>query len=343
MSEQQYINSRALRWCFTLNNYTADEEQKIRLVDCRYLVFGHEVGQNGTYHLQGFVCFDNRKAFSTVKSLLGQRCHIEVARGTVQQNYDYCTKQDEDGYYEKGTKPEEQSTAGGQATKRKWDEARELARSGHFEQIPSDLWIRYRKAFKEEYQEWVNKNPKPIDDICLKDHFYWIWGPTGTGKSTTARNIAASIDSQNPPYLKALNKWWSGYRAEQKVVIIEEANPDVCKMLSSYFKLWLDKWPFPAETKGGQFENGIRPEYIIVTSNYSIDECFSETDVEPLKRRCTEFHKERLEQWIPIRVPERSHSTQLLEQSNFSSPNELYFDMQNVHIDRQDAQANLSG
>jgi len=112
------------------------------------MVFGHEVGQNGTYHLQGFVCFDNRKAFSTVKSLLGQRCHIEVARGTIQQNYDYCTKQDEDGYYEKGTKPEEQATAGGQATKRKWDEARELARSGHFDQIPSDLWIRYRKAFK---------------------------------------------------------------------------------------------------------------------------------------------------------------------------------------------------
>ena len=79
----------------------------------------------------------------------------------------------------------------------------------------------------------------------------------------------------------------------QKVVIIEEATPKMCEHLAALFKQWCDKWPFTAETKGGQFENGIRPQYVIITSNYSIQECFPhQNDYEPLERRIPQFRKE---------------------------------------------------
>ena len=53
--------SQSKRWCFTLNNYTSDEVKAIKAkfedpaVDLRYGIIGHEVGDNGTPHLQDTV------------------------------------------------------------------------------------------------------------------------------------------------------------------------------------------------------------------------------------------------------------------------------------------------
>lgn len=293
-------NSRAKRWCFTLNNYTNEEEQKIQEANCEFLIYGHERGENGTPHLQGYITFTTRKCFNTMKRLLGDRAHIEVARGSVMANIDYATKEDNEHYFIKGEAPKEASEKGAQATKRKWEEARQAAKEGRFEDIPSDLWIRYRNSWKTEYQEEVNKNTTEIRDFNLKDHFFWIWGPTGTGKSHLARALAKKLDPDHQPYLKSLNKWWNGFRG-QKVTLIEEATPDACKYIASMFKQWCDKWPFTAEVKGGSFDCGIRPDYIIITSNYSIQQCFpAEEDYYPMQRRCTEFYKEQRESWFEI-------------------------------------------
>lgn len=300
--------SRGKRWCFTINNYTEEDTSRCERIDCEYIVFGKEVGEEEhTPHLQGFVVFKNRKTFNVVKRIIGENAHIEIARGSVKEASDYCKK---DGlFFEKGELPPEQNERGGQATKRKWEETLKAAKEGRFDDIAPDLYIRYRSSLKAIYQEEVNKNTKEITDFDLKGHFYWIYGPTGTGKSHLARTMAASVDPDTPPYLKGLNKWWSGYKM-QKAVIIEEANPESCKFLAPLFKQWCDKWPFTAETKGGSFEHGIRPQYIFITSNYSIDECFPDpNDSEPMKRRCHEFFKEDKESWIPLYS---DHDTQTL-------------------------------
>lgn len=292
-------NSRAKRWCFTLNNPTFSEEndlqQNVR-IQAEYCIYGRERGELGTRHLQGFITFQTRKAFKTVKKIVGDRAHLETTKGTVKQNQDYCSKDGD--IWEWGVPPPEQSKKGGDATKRKWEDARAAAKEGRFDDIPSDMWIRYRSAWKQEYTEEMNRNITEIRDITLKDHFYWIWGPTGTGKSHLARAIARFLDPSQPPYLKALNKWWNGYKG-QKVTLIEEATPDTCRYLASLFKQWCDKWPFTAEVKGGSYENGIRPAYIIITSNYSIEECFPNvSDSDPMKRRCTEFFKGEQSSWF---------------------------------------------
>lgn len=49
-------------------------------------------------------------------------------------------------------------------------------------------------------------------------------------------------------------------------------------------KQWADHYTFKANQKGSQLL--IRPERIVVTSNYSIEECYPEKqDSEPLRRR----------------------------------------------------------
>lgn len=84
------------RWCFTLNNPTDGESQLLaELLDsehCDYAVVGREVGDSNTPHLQGYVIFTNRKRFRGAKALLGDRVHLEPARGNDTQASQYCKK-----------------------------------------------------------------------------------------------------------------------------------------------------------------------------------------------------------------------------------------------------------
>jgi len=118
--------------------------------------------------------------------------------------------------------------------------------------------------------------PQPIDTL----DFHWYYGETGTGKSTAARSESTNY------YIKGINKWWDGFD-DHPLVIIEEWSPmenAATNIMGCYLKQWCDHHPFSAETKGGM--RIIRPKKIIITSNYSLDECFSDPNVlNPLKRR----------------------------------------------------------
>ena len=92
--------SNAKNWCFTLNNYTADDLEfydnlceKIPL-EISYLVIGKEIGESGTIHLQGFIQLVKKKRFAQVKILLGGRCHLEsmLPNSTAFAASTYCKK-----------------------------------------------------------------------------------------------------------------------------------------------------------------------------------------------------------------------------------------------------------
>lgn len=102
--------AQSTRWCFTVNNYTEDDERRLRELGdglqrsgVRYLVYGREVAASGTPHLQGFIVLDRRLRLRGVRELLGQRGHYEVARGSSDSASDYC-KKDQD-FSEFGTLP----------------------------------------------------------------------------------------------------------------------------------------------------------------------------------------------------------------------------------------------
>lgn len=84
-------------WCFTLNNYTIGDLNRIDdLVttasdDFAYVIYGKEVSATGTPHLQGFVSLKKRTRLLRVKDLIGSNPHVEVAR-KVPAAIQYCKK-----------------------------------------------------------------------------------------------------------------------------------------------------------------------------------------------------------------------------------------------------------
>jgi hypothetical protein len=73
------------------------------------------------------------------------------------------------------------------------------------------------------------------------------------------------------------------------VVLIEEVSPRDKDWLGEKLKVWADHYSFIAEIKGRS--RAIRPPIIVITSNYSLDECFPEPQVnEPLRRRFKCLH-----------------------------------------------------
>jgi Putative viral replication protein len=95
--------SRAKHWCFTLNNYTAENIAQILGAEDQYnyVIFGKEVGENGTPHLQGFVSFPSRVRLNYCTQTIGQ-AHYSVARN-VDHSIQYCKKDGD--YVEIGQRP----------------------------------------------------------------------------------------------------------------------------------------------------------------------------------------------------------------------------------------------
>lgn len=114
------------------------------------------------------------------------------------------------------------------------------------------------------------KNKEPYNGLLCEKN-YWIWGPTGTGKSKWARSQC----EYGKLYFKLQNKWLDSYdEGNVKIVIIEDLNPEKAKMQSDHIKIWADRYWFQGEVKGASIMINPKDWNLIVTSNYSIDECF---------------------------------------------------------------------
>lgn len=112
MSRENTVRrNRAKRWCFTINNYTDEDVDRLRnTTDRKYLIFGREVApETGTRHIQGFIHLGNAREFNSVKNIVGPTAHIERAKGTDKQNQTYCKK---DGDFEEFGEPTGQGHRG---------------------------------------------------------------------------------------------------------------------------------------------------------------------------------------------------------------------------------------
>lgn len=258
--------SRSRAYCFTSNNFTSATEEAWRECGSKYLVYGREVGESGTPHLQGYVEFSTVKSLAQLKAIDG-RAHFEVRRGTAKQAADYCKK---DGNFEEiGTisKSRDEVTKDNAS---KWAGYLSAAQEGRFEDIPAEVRVRYHKALGCIRTECINQ---PDMDVELDN--YWICGPSGSGKSLWAHGTFPGF------YKKSKSEWWDRYDGED-TVLIEDVGPGDLK--ASWLKEWADRYAFTAPYKGGMFK-AIRPRRIVVTSNYQFEELFGPREWQPLNRR----------------------------------------------------------
>jgi len=265
--------TRSKDFVFTTNNPTEEHIDVLKALDYSYIVWGEEVGDSGTPHLQGYVRFKTQRTMaSVIKKMKGS--HIEIKKGTSAQAIDYCKK---DGVWTEIGEPPKTPAEGGAMEKKRWRLIYEKAKEGDEE------WLEENEpnvAFKHMSTFRSHKKPK-MEILAYADEdtpHEWWYGETGTGKSK-------ALWEQYPlHYQKEKNKWWCGYTG-QNVVVIEEADPKTMEHLASRMKLWADRYPFPGEIKGGRIE-GIRPVKVIVLSNYPMEACFlNQEDIEPLRRR----------------------------------------------------------
>jgi hypothetical protein len=258
-------NPRSRGWVFTTNNPTAADDESLEQLAtiANYVCVGNEVGDGGTPHHQGYVYFQSRKSFMQIKSYL-PRSHLEPQRGSSESAVDYCNGK----FKEWGTKP-----CGGTHQTNAWKHVLELATCGQFDKIKQDYPSIYFRYHAKLYNFYEPETPLILDEL---DNEWW-WGNSGTGKS---KHLWEMFPNH---FKKSLNKWWDGYRF-QDVVAIEEWAPKN-EVTTSFLKIWADRYPFSGEIKGGTI-NYIRPKKIIVLSNFSIEQCFTNPeDLGPIRRR----------------------------------------------------------
>ncbi len=238
---------RFRNFCFTLNNYTIPEIDSIKSLNkdnlLAYLIFGYEIGDSGTPHLQGYCELSKQQSLRQVKKMLSDRYHIEKRKGTAQQAITYCKK---DGkIYEYG-----KSKSQGKRTD--LSDIRDLVKKGvklttiidGIENLNYQN-IKGAQLLKSIYS--VKRTEKP--------NIIWLYGSTGIGKTRYV------FDNFNDIYTSGNGKWFDGYE-QNETILIDDYRCDYMKF--HCLLRFIDRYPFTRELKGSTIQ--IKSKYIIFTS-----------------------------------------------------------------------------
>lgn len=227
--------SRARSWCFTLNNYTAEEMENLKNLECTYIIYGEEVGEQGTPHLQGYIYLKNGKTLQAMKKFMGlPRVHLEVAKGSPEQNKTYCSKQNLS--FEKGD-------IGHQGKRSDLDGIKERINDGksNMRDILAEANSYQSVRFAEKLMVYSERGRDWETEVT------WIYGPTGTGKTKLVHDIC-SANGYDLYVCQDSAQWWDGYDGHD-TVLIDDFRPDFIKY-KDLLRL-LDRYNYRVAYKGG--------------------------------------------------------------------------------------------
>lgn len=189
-------DTKSKYWVFTKNNWTPVD---ILLLDelystayLTYLVYGKEVGQSGTRHLQGYLELSLRQRFSQVKAKL-PGFYIAQRRGTAEQAAEYCAKEDEN-FVQFGTRSQSQ-----QGRRKDLERVANLVKDNaslkRIAEEEPEAFIKYHKGIMAlktilcptyESTEFTEKRYNFTHDWSRTQIFI---GPTNCGKTTYAKQL----------------------------------------------------------------------------------------------------------------------------------------------------------
>lgn len=249
-------------WLATLHTHTAPDWTPFVDDIVKWMKGQKEVGSATEREHWQFVFYVHREmTLNQVKALFPNSTHLELSRSAAANAY---VHKDEtavpDSKFELGQQPLRRNA------KTDWDLVRRLAQNGEFDNIPSDVYIRYRSNLRAIHIESVR--PTFRNGIYVKV----FWGIPGTGK--THRAITEAEATGKPFYIKnSRTKWWDGYQGEENV-IFDEFSGDAIDV--DYCKRWWDKFPCLVEYKGGS--TILKATKIWITSNIHPDFWFRNVD-----------------------------------------------------------------
>lgn len=248
---------RARGWCFTINNYTVEDEAQLERAwadgKLMYLVYGRETApQTGTRHLQGYVYFLHPISMAGAKLRLSQRAHFEAAKGSPLQASTYCKK--ESDFEEMGELPRQGKRTDLLAMYEQMESGArviDLLREGHLSGAQA-------LTTAERLSKYVAAPERP--DIKA----VWLWGDTGLGKTRFFHDLVAhhkiplsdvatcSFTSRQLDY------------AGQRACLLDEAD-GIDLWWLKFLLTFLDRYPLSIRVLYGH--QAVCAELIVITSH----------------------------------------------------------------------------
>lgn len=221
--------------CITINNYDDTTLLSIKgYSGIRYAIYGKEIcPTTGTQHIQGYIEFNQSIRFSTLKKLI-PTAHIEDRKGSAQQAADYCKK--EGNYEEHGTISKQGKRNDIHEVVEMLQEGASIRETGLTYPVQ---YIRYHKGI-EKFKALLIEPRDEEPDIIV------YYGPSGTGKSRTARKETTNPYIHHPQQ----GVWFDGYEGQKDVIFEEFRGQFPYGMLLSL----TDRYDCKVQFKGGMIE-----------------------------------------------------------------------------------------
>lgn len=271
---------------WTVNNYTDDDLDHVRSAvrrgTCRYVVFCHEVGAEGTRHLQGFASAFKKHSLKAWHQILGPRFALAPDFFGVKSIPDciqYCKgfeRELEDGvwtgkYKKKAGSGDFEEYGSYNPGKREdllcikrriddGDDPQEIVKDAE----TFNTMAKHMKFFKE-YQVIVQDVALKRRRIDIRDcralpKVYIRWGEEDTGKTHWIEKTFGQNSCYGIP--KSAPKFWGNYD-RHSIISLDEFTG--YKFTPAEFCWYFDRYPRDVETKGGYAL--FKPEHVIITSN----------------------------------------------------------------------------
>lgn len=249
------------RWCWT---FFIDVEPAWRPTfdqqRMKFLIYETECcPQTGRMHLQGYMRTARKIRMSGAKALLHHSCHLEIAKGSEEDNIAYCSKTGI-GLTKEGVANLQAGIQGSRTDLRQATD--DIANGATARDIAINypgLYVRYHQGL-----EALIRAREPTPPISREIRCFLLWGETGVGKSHRARTTfpqAYIVSPGRDPF--------GGYKNESTIIFEEWSHHDwPIREMNRY----LDKWTSPISSR--YFNKTTSWTTVLILTNQNPANCY---------------------------------------------------------------------